>query len=199
MFQAQTFRPVGGPAFLPQIRLAGFQPPAFRQQLRGPILGYSLADGQKMYEDAKTAIRSFDDLAIKIAKISYKPERDKLIDRYGLLQPDDNDKALNQRNDLQEYVNEVEKMPGAPNYYVFIQDTTRPRNRLKRVQSDVLDMARDEKYAEDTYGLLPEPQVIIKEVMVPGAPGVTGEAGKTDYTIPLLVGAGAVTLALIFA
>ena len=49
------------------------------------------------------------------------------------------------------------------------------------------------KNADQTYGSTPEPQVIIKEVTVPGA-AVAG----TDLTVPLLIGAGAVTLALIF-
>lgn len=194
MFQAQTFQPMAGPGFLPQVRLAGWRPAAVRP-VRSPIMGLSLADGQKMYEDAKTAITTFDNLAIRASKIAFKPERDKIIAEYGLLEPNNNDKALNQRNDLQEYVIEVEKST-PPNYYVFIQDTTRPRHRLERVQSADVSLERDVKAAEAEYGSLPEPQVIIKEVMVPGAPGTA--APGTDYTVPLLLGAGAVTLALIF-
>lgn len=199
MFQAQSFQPITGPGFLPPVRLAGYQPPAIRPQARGPFMGLSLADGKKMYEDAKDAIKEFDANALRASKIAYKPERDSIIAEFGLLNPEDNDKALNWRNDLQEYVNEVEKVPGAPNYYVFIQDTTRPRHRLEWVQRADTDLKRAVDTAEATYGLLPEPQVIIKEVMVPGAPGTTAAAGGTDLTVPILIGAGAVTLALIFA
>ena len=157
-------------------------------------MGLSLADGKKMYEDAKAAIATFDQLAYQASRISYKPERDKIISDFGLLEPNNNDKALNQRNDLQEYVVEVEKST-PPNYYVFIQDTTRPRHRLERVQSANVELKQAVDEAVRTYGLLEEPQVIIKEIQVPGA----AAPGGTDYTVPLLVGAGAVTLALIFA
>ena len=78
---------------------------------------------------------------------------------------------------------------------MFIQDTTRPRHRLERVQAADVELQRAFDDAKRTYDLLPEPQVIIKEIQVPGA----AAPGGTDYTVPLLVGAGAVTLALIFA
>lgn len=191
MFQVQTFKPMGGPGFLPPVRLAGYQPPTLRPQARGPIMGLSVEDGKKMYEDAKAAVAKFDQQAIKATKIAFKPERDEIIADYGLLEPTNNDKALNQRNDLQEYIIEVEKYT-PPNYYVFIQDTTRVRNRLDRVESANADLEADVSAAEAQYGLLPEPQVIIKEIQVPGV------AGATDYTVPLLIGAGAVTLALLF-
>jgi hypothetical protein len=194
MFQGQSFQPIAGPGFLPQVRLAGYRPPAVRPQMRGPYMGLSLADGQRMYEDAKKAIATFDQLAYKASRISYKPERDAIVSDFGLLEPNNNDKALNQRNDLQEYVAEVEKST-PPNYYVFIQDTTRPRHRLERVQAADVELQRAFDDAKRTYDLLPEPQVIIKEIQVPGA----AAPGGTDYTVPLLVGAGAVTLALIFA
>ena len=193
MFQGQSFQPIAGPGFLPQVRLAGYRPPAVRPQPRSPYMGLSVADGQKMYEDAKTAIAKFDQLAYDVSRISYKPVRDQIISEFGLLEPNNNDKALNQRNDLQEYVAEVEKST-PPNYYVFIQDTTRPRHRLERVQAADVELERAFLDAKKTYDLLPEPQVIIKEIQVPGA----AAAGGTDYTVPLLVGAGAVTLALIF-
>jgi hypothetical protein len=194
MFQGQSFQPIAGPGFLPQVRLAGYRPPAVRPQMRGPYMGLSLADGQKMYEDAKKAIATFDQLAYDVTRISFKPVRDQIISEFGLLEPNNNDKALNQRNDLQEYVAEVEKST-PPNYYVFIQDTTRPRHRLERVQAADVELQRAFDDAKRTYDLLPEPQVIIKEIQVPGA----AAPGGTDYTVPLLVGAGAVTLALIFA
>jgi len=193
MFQAQSFQPMAGPGFLPPVRMAGYRPPAVRPQARGPFMGLSLEDGKRMYEEAKAEIATFDQLAYKASRISYKPERDAIVSDFGLLEPNNNDKALNQRNDLQEYVAEVEKVPGAPNYYVFIQDTTRPRNRLDRVKSANVALARDVSEAERTYGLLEEPQVIIKEIQVPGA-----AAGGTDLTVPILIGAGAVTLALLF-
>jgi len=195
MFQAQSFQPMAGPGFLPPVRMAGYRPPAVRPQARGPFMGLSLEDGKRMYEEAKAEIATFDQLAYKASRISYKPERDAIVSDFGLLEPNNNDKALNQRNDLQEYVAEVEKVPGAPNYYVFIQDTTRPRHRLERVQAADVELQRAFDDAKRTYDLLPEPQVIIKEIQVPGA----AAPGGTDYTVPLLVGAGAVTLALIFA
>ena len=194
MFQAQSFQPMAGPGFLPPVRMAGYRPPAVRPQARGPFMGLSLEDGKRMYEEAKAEIATFDQLAYKASRISYKPERDAIVSDFGLLEPNNNDKALNQRNDLQEYVAEVEKVPGAPNYYVFIQDTTRPRNRLDRVKSANVALARDVSEAERTYGLLEEPQVIIKEIQVPGV----ATAGGTDLTVPILIGAGAVTLALLF-
>lgn len=196
MFQGQSFQPIAGPGFLPQVRLAGYRPPAIRPQARSPYMGLSLADGQRMYQEAKAAIATFDQLAYQASRIAYKPERDKIISDFGLLEPNNNDKALNQRNDLQEYVVEVEKST-PPNYYVFIQDTTRPRHRLERVQSANVELKRAVDEAVRTYGLLEEPQVIIKEIQVPGATTTVG--GGTDYTVPLLVGAGAVTLALLFA
>lgn len=195
MFQAQSFKPMAGPGFLPPVRLAGYQPPAVRPQVRGPYMGLSLEDGRRMYEEAKAAIATFDSLADRASKIAYKPVRDEIISDYGLLEPENNDKALNQRNDLQQYVAQVDAS-SPPNYYVFIQSTTRPRNRLDRVKSDDTSLERAVTQAEATYGSLPEPQVIIKEIQVPGAPAA---ATGTDLTVPILIGAGAVTIALLFA
>lgn len=189
MFQAQTFKPQGGPGFLPQVHMAGFRPAPVRP-LPGPIMGLSLEDGRRMYEDAKREIAKFDVIADRASKINYKPSRDEIVAEYGLLEPNNRDRALGWRNALQEYVTEVEKVPGALNYYVFIQDTTRPRNRLKYVTDANVTFEKDVTSAGDVYGYAPEPQVIIKEVQVPGQ--------ATDLTVPLLIGAGAVALALIF-
>jgi hypothetical protein len=134
-------------------------------------------------------VAKFDSLADRASKIAYKPRRDEIISKYGLLEPNNGDKALQWRNALQEYVAQVEaSVP--PNYYVFIQDTTRPRNRLEWVTGADRDMEDDVKDAETTYGSTPEPQVVIKEVQVPGQ--------GTDLTVPILIGAGAVAIALIF-
>ena len=194
MFQGQSFQPMAGPGFLPPVRMAGYRPAAVRPVARGPYMGLSLEDGKRMYDDAKAEIAKFDQLAYQASRIAYKPERDSIVSEFGLLEPDNNDKALNQRNDLQQYVVEVEKST-PPNYYVFIQDTTRPRHRLDRVKSANVALARAVDEAVRTYGLLEQPQVIIKEIQVPGAatPG-----GGSDLTVPILIGAGAVTLALIF-
>jgi hypothetical protein len=182
---------MGGRGFLPQVRLAGFRPSVVHQAA-GPVLGYSLEDGKRYYEEAKVAVAQFDNLAVQASKIAYKPVRDQLIVQYGLLEPGNKDKALYMRGTLQEYVAQVEaSVP--PNYYVFIQDTSRPRNRLDWLKSNNVGMGTAVKNADQTYGSTPEPQVIIKEVTVPGA-AVAG----TDLTVPLLIGAGAVTLALIF-
>lgn len=194
MFQGQSFQPMAGPGFLPPVRMAGYRPAAVRPVARGPYMGLSLEDGKRMYDEAKAEIAKFDQLAYQASRIAYKPERDSIVSEFGLLEPDNNDKALNQRNDLQQYVVEVEKST-PPNYYVFIQDTTRPRHRLDRVKSANVALARAVDEAVRTYGLLEQPQVIIKEIQVPGAatPG-----GGSDLTVPILIGAGAVTLALIF-
>jgi len=194
MFQGQSFQPMAGPGFLPPVRMAGYRPAAVRPLARGPYMGLSLEDGKRMYDEAKAEIAKFDQLAYQASRIAYKPERDSIVSEFGLLEPDNNDKALNQRNDLQQYVVEVEKST-PPNYYVFIQDTTRPRHRLDRVKSANVALARAVDEAVRTYGLLEQPQVIIKEIQVPGAatPG-----GGSDLTVPILIGAGAVTLALIF-
>lgn len=188
MFQAQSFKPMGGPGFLPQVRMAGFQPAPVRP-LPGPIMGLSLEDGKKMYEDAKREIAKFDAIADRASKINYKPSRDEIVAEYGLLEPNNRDKALGWRNALQEYVAAVEAST-PPNYYVFIQDTTRPRNRLKWVTDANVTFEKDVASAGDLYGYAPEPQVIIKEVQVPGQ--------GTDLTVPILLGAGAVAIALIF-
>jgi hypothetical protein len=194
MFQAQSFKPISGPGFLPPVRLAGYRPPAIQPQARSPFMGLSPEDGRRMYEEAKAAVARFDTLADRASKIAYKPVRDEIISDFGLLEPGNNDKALNQRNDLQEYIKQVEAST-PPNYYVFIQDTTRPRNRLDAVKRDDADLERAVTQAEATYGTLPEPQVVIKEIQVPGAEA----SGGSDLTVPILIGAGAVTLALLFA
>jgi hypothetical protein len=191
MFQAQAFRPMGGSAFLPQVRLAGFQPSAVRQAA-GPIMGYTLEEGRRYYEEAKAAVARFDDLAIRASKIAYKPVRDEIISEYGLLEPGNKDKALYMRGSLQEYVAEVEASTPL-NYYVFITDTSRPRNRLNWLQNTDQNFEAAVKDAERTYGSTPEPQVIIKEV-----PGPAGPTVATDLTVPILIGASAVALALIF-
>jgi len=188
MFQAQTFKPQGGPGFLPQVHLAGFRPAPVRP-LPGPIMGLSLEDGKRLYEQSKEAVAKFDSLAVRASKIAYKPVRDEIIEKFGLLEPNNKDKAMQWRNALQEYVAQVEAS-NPLNYYVFIQDTSRPRNRLEWVTGADRDLEDAVKDAETTYGSTPEPQVVIKEVAVPGQ--------GTDLTVPILLGAGAVAVALIF-
>jgi len=158
---------------------------------RRRYLGLSLADGQRMYQEAKDAIARFDQLAFTASKIAYKPARDTIISDYGLLEPDNQDKALNQRNDLQQYVAEVEANPSAPNYYVFIQSTTRPRNRLQAVKNADVSLAQDVDAAVKAYDVLPEPQVIIKEIQVPGAPAAGGSS-----IVPYVVVGGVAVAAL---
>lgn len=187
MFQASTFRPMTGQGFLPQVHLAGVRPAA-APQASSPVMGYTLEEGKKFYEDAKAAVAKFDNLATQISKIVYKPTRDQLVSDYGLLEPGNKDKALYMRGTLDEYVKQVEASVPL-NYYVFIQDTTRPRNRLSWLTNNDVGMETAVTNAVALYGLTPEPQVIIKEV---------SGAGGTDLTVPILIGAGAVVLALVF-
>jgi len=163
-------------------------PTTVHRRLGGRSLGLSLEDGRRMYLEAKDAIARFDQLATTASRIAYKPARDAIISDYGLLEPDNQDKALNQRNDLLQYVQEVEANPAAPNYYVFIQATTRPRNRLQAVKNADASLERDVNEAVRTYDVLPEPQVIIKEIQVPGA----APAGGTNVLPYVVVGGVAV-------
>jgi len=182
MFQAQTFRPGAGRAFLPPIRLAGHPPPFL-----GAFLGLSLSEGRQYYERAKAAVMKFDALVARAARIDYKPARDTIVEKYGLDDPNNKDKARYMRDTLQNYVAEVEANPAALNYYVFIQETSRPRNRTDWVEDVDKDFEADVSQAERLYGVTREPQVLTREVMV-----------ASGLAIPILIGAGVVALVLAF-
>jgi hypothetical protein len=200
MFQASTFRPIQAQGFMPQVRLASAQQiqsrqaqafyPATRlgQQVRDErgfypqvSLGQQDTDtAQAWYKRAKDAIAQYEFLASRLPTIASKSERDAITTWLGSA-----------------------TVPGTPQYRYttvksdFTEDVAaegvgaynvdRRQNRVVELEeyNDAFN-AKLMAAGAQTYG----------RFEVPGAPAPTAPA--TDLTVPILVGAGAIALALIF-
>jgi len=153
--------------------------------------GYSLGQTpEEWYARAKAAVAEFDNLAARTAKVANKAERERIAKDFGLTNPADSDKAMYRRNDVAQTIAQVESY-SPPNYLIYSVGQ-RARNKVQALENWNSDFRSQVKTAEDTYGILPEPQVIEKVVQVPGG---AAAAPATNWTLPIVIGGGAVILA----
>lgn len=145
---------------------------------------------EEWYARAKSAVSDFDSYAARTAKIANKAERERVAKDFGLTNPSDSDKAEYRRNDVQETVRQVESY-SPPNYLIYSVGQ-RARNKVQALENWNKDFRRAVTEAENTYGILPEPQVIERIVEVPGAPGA---APAVNWTLPVVIGGGAIIVA----
>lgn len=139
------------------------------------------ASGQSIYEEAKKQVAIFDDLVERTKRIANKQSRESIIDEIGLTEPDNKDKGLYARNVTAYEITKADSYTPI-NYYIFEGPgpaKNRP-GRLRDWNSDFKDLV---KYAEDTYGSLPEPQVIERTTTISEVPG---------WVMPVAIGAVAV-------
>jgi hypothetical protein len=152
--------------------------------------GYSMGQtGQQIYARAKAAIATFDALVGRTAKIANKSARQQVIDTYGLSESGNKDKALYMRNAVAGNVGEVESYT-PPNYLIYETRKGPDAGRVDKLEAFNRNFASDVKTAEDTYGILPEPVVIEKLVMVAGEPAASTMPGWVLPVGVVVVGVG---------
>lgn len=137
--------------------------------------------GQSIYEEGKRQIANFDALVERTKRVANKTAREQLIDTYGLSEPDNKDKALYMRNATAYSVSQADSY--TPINYMVFEGPGPAKNRPRKLGEFNTDFAKDVKYAEDTYGSLPEPQVIEKTTTISQVPG---------WVMPVTIGALAV-------
>lgn len=202
MFQPATFQPMKGLGFLPPVNMTGqgtrqvqmrraqaFYPtvnlgqplPAQEGFLPQVSLGQDLQTAQAWYERAKKAIARFEFLSSRVGAIANKTERENIITWLGSA-----------------------SVPGTPQYRYatvksdFTSDVAREgvgaynverrQNRVAELEDFNDEFNTKVEAAIRTYGELPTPQ----QPQQPQQP-----TQMPDLTVPILVGAGAIALALI--
>jgi hypothetical protein len=139
------------------------------------------ATGQSIYEDGKKQIVIFDDLIERTKHIGNKQARQDLIDTYGLAEPDNKDKALYMRNATVQSIAKADSYTPI-NYYIF-EGPGPDKNRPRKLGEFNAPFAKDVKYAEDTYGSIPDAQIIEKTTTISQVPG---------WVMPVTIGAVAI-------
>ena len=151
-----------------------------RNSLGGSSLGVNTT-GLARYELAKKELAQYDSLVERVKRIGNKAAREQIIADYGLTEPDNKDKSLYARNVV------ASDLANADSYTPINYDIyTAPgpaKNRPGRLADFNSSFAKDVKYAEDTYGILPEPQVIERTTTISQVPA---------WVMPVTIGALAV-------
>lgn len=142
-----------------------------------PAMG-KVRDAQNWYTYAKSEVGQYDGYLLRARKVANKAAREQLInDYYG--DPSDSESAIYRRNSVAANIAQAEQYTPV-NYYVFEQSQV--QNRVEKLNDWNKDFGDDLKYAEDTYGSLPEP-VVIERV-------TTTTVGETPaWVVPVTVGA----------
>lgn len=121
------------------------------------------ASAQDYYTRGKAAVARFDSLIERVKRIANKSERDGIAVSYGLTDPSNTDKAMYMRNALAYDVADAEKY--SPIAYEQGFPATGPsRGRVAKLESFDGSFEQAVKSAENTYGILPEPETITNYV-----------------------------------
>lgn len=151
--------------------------------------GYSLGQTpEEWYRRARSAMADFDTYALRTAKVANKTVREQIATDFGLNDPANKDKAMYMRAAVGYNAGQAESYT-PPNYLIYGVGQ-QAKNRVQSLENFNSDFRRAVTDAENTYGVLPEPQVIERVVTVPGA-----GAPAANWTLPIVIGGGAVVLA----
>lgn len=154
LFSGAASDSFGGQRGYPEPRALGYR-----------ALGQS---AQSFYDQAKQQIARFDSLATRTTKIANKAARDQIIQTYGLNDPTNNNLAAYMRNALQSDVSNAESY--TPIAYEQGFPTHGPaRGRVSKLKDFNDSFQSDVEQAENTYGILPDPQVITQYITTPGS------------------------------
>lgn len=189
MFQAGfQMAPISGNGFRPSLFNASVeQTRTFHPSLAGGSwLGQSSAE---WYARAKASLARFDEILTRTARIANQTERNRILGWVGKASTQDTPayRYATVKNDLQESV-EAHTPPAIDAYKV-----TRLQHRIEKLENYNNEFGTMVSNAENVYGKLAEPVVIERERIV----STTGGETKTNWTLPLVIGGGAVAVAIL--
>jgi len=168
----------------------------FRQNPIRHVLGRPsfLGDtGQEWYQRARTAVNKFDALRVRLNLIASKTARDEINTWLGPTANEVEDTPQWQRDRVAFEITQVEG--SIPPNYGYFDEATYHQSRVSELESSVTTFDSKVMAAEKTYGILPPTQVIT----LPGKITTGAATEKTDYTLPLILVAGGIGLALILS
>lgn len=158
------------------------------QGLGGAHLGET---GEQTYARAVSAMARFDAIVARTQKIANQVVRDGIISDYGLNEPDNKDKALYARNVVAYEVGRVDSFT-PKNYLVFETGKGPAVGRVTKLENFNRDFASAVGDAEVEYGILPDPVVIERLVLVGGPSEIP------IWVIPVVLVAAGVGIAAFF-
>lgn len=151
--------------------------------------GYYLGQTpQDWYNRAKQSLMKFDDLLTRVAKVANQTSRNEILAWIGTASIQDSPayRYATVKSDLQQDVESF--TPPAVNAY----QVTRRTNRIEKLEEMNRELEAKVGNAENVYGKLQDPVIIERErILTPGTS--TG----SNWTMPLLVGGGAVAVAVV--
>lgn len=164
------------------------QVPGFHPTLAG---GYWMGQTpQEWYGRAKAAVAKFDELLTRTSRVASKTERDAILAWVGTAAQDGTPayRYATVKSDL----TDVERFtpPAVQDYQL-----ERRQSRVTKLEDFNKEFETKVSTAEAAHGRLPEPTVIERERIV--SPAAAPAAAGTDWTMPLIVGGGAVAVALL--
>lgn len=169
---------------------AAAAPQPLRQSLQGNYwMGQTPSE---WYNRAKKALAEFDQLLTRVAQIANKTEREEILVWIGTASDTGSPayRYATVRSDLQ---SDVEAFT-PPNVNAY--QLSRRTNRIEKLEDFNQEFAAKVTNAENVYGRLPQPVVIERERIIKSGGPLPPEPTGTDWTLPLLVGGGAVVVAV---
>lgn len=178
--------PISGNGFRPSLFGSSIvQSNGFHPTLSGEYgLGVTAIE---WYNRARAAVAKFEQLLARTSRIASATERDNILAWVGPLRSVDTPRE--RYDTVVENISYVEGFTPI-NYDAY--DKSRLQNRVTKLESFNTEFETKVANAQTVHGRLPEQTVIERErIVTPGA-----AAAKTDWTLPLLVGGGAIAIAL---
>lgn len=155
-------------------------------RMGSPALGANMV-GQERYNEARKQLATFDSLVERAKRIANKQAREDVINTFGLSQPDNKDKALYMRNAVAYDLSNAESY--TPINYDIYTSPGPAKSRPAKLKDFNSDFESAVKYAETTYGSLPEPVVIERTTTINQTPG---------WVLPVTIGAVAIAGLAVF-
>lgn len=157
-----------------------FGGPSAAELGRSPYLGQT---GIGVYTQVKSDIAIWDSLVARLQRIANQSVRDQIATKFGVNNPSNKDLGQYMRDRSAYHVSQAEASSPI-NYSIFDASTPGPaKNDAKDLESFIGDFQSAVQSAENTYGILPTPQVITNIVST-----------TPSWVLPVVIGAGGIGL-----
>lgn len=163
---------------------AADQTKGFRGSMRGNARFSLGVTPSEWYQRAKVAVANFDTLFGRLAKIASPVERNRIIAWVGSASNEESP-AYRYSSVKSDLARDVEAFT-PPNVNAY--QIERRTSRIQKLEEINSQLTASVSAAEKSFGTLADPVVIDRTVL---------ETAKTDWTLPLIVGGGAIAVALI--